>query len=177
MSAVITQLSAESLKHFFFFSPPLPQISLVRLVFLDPAVLSLIDVFFFFLFLLFFLNPKYKLVFLPKTLHSLRVIKPHLPERQREPSGSATFSKKKKEGKIAETQNHKFSRNHLFTSLLSVAPILKCFLHNPPVVTFYSIVVCSDGGDYAERSGTGLKTIYSPSSSQMSCFRAGRGRC
>lgn len=47
MSAVITQLSAESLKHFF---PPLPQISLAQLVFLDPAVLSVIDVFFFFFF-------------------------------------------------------------------------------------------------------------------------------
>lgn len=43
MSAVITQLSAESLKHFFF--PRVPEISLVQLVFLDLATLSMMDVF------------------------------------------------------------------------------------------------------------------------------------
>lgn len=70
-------------------------------MFLDLAVLSMIDVF-----ILFFSTLNASQCFFAETLHSLRVFKIHLPERQREPSGLATFLKVKE--KVAETQNYKF---------------------------------------------------------------------
>lgn len=82
MSAVITQLSAESLKHFFPLS-----LDFSRTVHVPRSGRAVDDRRFHSL----FFNPKYKPVFLAETLHSLRVFKLHLPERQQEPSGSATL--------------------------------------------------------------------------------------